>query len=310
MPSLPTEKPTVKELVNFDDFTSAGVSFSKAQIEALEESGFFLKENDFIKEQKSGNDDFADTYRHFSGNKNKYYREADDALFITSDAALHLYHILIDRSFQKIEETKFQPMLRSITEALFEDSLNNYKQAADPIMKDSYKRLSVYYLIPLVVLDAAGGEKTKLRPSDFDTYAQFLAADEEQSKKAGQAKLIFSLTSKQYKDYELSDEIFALAKAEIDLIQTATGAAKSPLFTPYRPYLINDYSQFKPRSHYTKNDILKSYFIAMMWYGRMGFSLDSADLTRDAIIITGQINSLKAGGEKITKLYSDMAAAI
>ncbi|MCK5061621.1 DUF3160 domain-containing protein [Candidatus Parcubacteria bacterium] len=310
VPSLPTEKPTVKELVNFDDFTSAGVSFSKAQIKALEESGFFLKENDFIKEQKSGNDDFADTYRHFSGNKNKYYREADDALFITSDAALHLYHILIDRSFQKIEETKFQPMLRSITEALFEDSLNNYKRAVDPIMKDSYKRLSVYYLIPLVVLDAAGGEKIKLRPGDFDTYAQFLAADEEQSKKAGQAKLSFSLASKQYKDYELSDEIFALAKAEIDLIQTATGAAESPLFTPYRPYLINDYSQFKPRSHYTKNDILRSYFIAMMWYGRMGFSLDSSELTRDAIIITGQINSLEAGGEKITKLYSDMAAAI
>ncbi|RLC36564.1 hypothetical protein DRH27_05020, partial [Candidatus Falkowbacteria bacterium] len=104
--------------------------------------------------------------------------------------------------------------------------------------------------------------------------------------------------------------VYTLAKAELELIYNANGMAESPLFTPYREYLLNDYSQFKPRSHYTKNDTLKSYFIAMMWYGRMGFSLDSPELTRDAIIITGQVNSLEAGGEKISKLYSDFSAAI
>lgn len=32
-----------------------------------------------------------------------------------------------------------------------------------------------------------------------------------------------------------------------------------------------DYSQYKPRGHYTRNENLKKYFKGMMWYGRMTF---------------------------------------
>lgn len=309
-PSLPQLKPKVDELENYQYFSEYVTKFSDEQMASLEEQGFFLTENARILSQKNGTDDFADTYDHFSGNSNKFLRQPDDTLFITSDVALHFYHILIDRSFQKIEETKFQPMLKAITEALFVDSLTNYNQADVSGIKDSYKRLAVYYLIPLVVLNAVGQEPEPLNPQDFETYAQYLEAEKEQKEKAGQEKLVFSLPSNNYQGHELSQEIFELAKSEIDLIYGAKGVNDSPLFTPYRPYFSNDYSQFKPRSHYTKNDILKSYFIAMMWYGRMAFSLDSPELTRDAIIITGQINSLSAGEDKIAELYSDMAAAI
>jgi len=34
-----------------------------------------------------------------------------------------------------------------------------------------------------------------------------------------------------------------------------------------------DYSQYKPRGHYTKSDTLKRYFKGMMWFGRMTFLL-------------------------------------
>jgi hypothetical protein len=34
-----------------------------------------------------------------------------------------------------------------------------------------------------------------------------------------------------------------------------------------------DYSQYKPRGHYTRSDELKRYFKGMMWYGRMTFLL-------------------------------------
>jgi hypothetical protein len=34
-----------------------------------------------------------------------------------------------------------------------------------------------------------------------------------------------------------------------------------------------DYSQYKPRGHYTRSDKLKQYFKGMMWYGRMTFLL-------------------------------------
>src|SRR3989339_945435 len=307
IPSLPAYKPTADELKNLDDFKR---EFSESELEALSAAGFFLSDEDMVGEQRSGNDDFADIYAAFSGSSNNYYRQADNALFITSDVALHLYHILVDRSFQKIEEIKFQPMLKEITRALFEDSLRNYETASDPALKDSYGRLAVFYLVPLVVLDAADRGRTELKPEDFDTYAQFLAAKEARDEEISRAGLDFSLDEPRYNGRELGGDIFSPAQAELELIREAKGLAPSPLFTPYRPYLQNDYSQFKPRSHYTKNDALKSYFIAMMWYGRMGFSLDSPELTRDAIMITGQVNSLKAGGRAVAEIYADMAGAI
>jgi hypothetical protein len=307
-PILKNEKIKTNELSNINDFE---IKFTAAQKQALEEVGFFLTSNNYIKDQKEFGctDDFTDTYAHFTGNINKYFREPRNALFITSDVALHLYHILIDRSFQKIEEEKFQPMLRKMTEKLFIDSMNNYNQATDPVIKNSYQHLAVYYLVPLKILDSAAAD-TELNPSDFKTFAEYIEAQNEQKKKLSQAKLDLTLKEKKYYGFNLDDEIYDLAQKELNLISEAKTIGPSPLFTPQRPYFKNDYSQFKPRSHYTKNNILKSYFLAMMWYGRMGFSLDSPELTREALIITDQLNGLKVENRPISQMWSDMESAI
>ncbi|HWQ29442.1 MAG TPA: DUF3160 domain-containing protein [Negativicutes bacterium] len=57
-----------------------------------------------------------------------------------------------------------------------------------------------------------------------------------------------------------------LAKQEFDLVKADSGYKPSLIF----PYEL-DYSQYKPRGHYTKNDDLKSFFRAMMWYGQVPF---------------------------------------
>ena len=303
------EKEKIENLNSFEE--KENIKFTQSQLKALEDYGFFLAQNDIIKDQKLGTNDFVDMYNDFDGSSNKYYREPQDTVFITSDVALHLYHILIDRSFQKIEETKFQPMLRAMTEALFLDSINNYNSATGPELKESYKRLSAYYLIPLIILDTGNkSAEINLDPKNYSTFAQYLDAISAEKIKNSKEKLEFSLNSKIYKNIELSDEIYNLAKQELELINNAKGIASSPVFTPLRPEFINDYSQFKPRSHYTKNDILKSYFIAMMWYGRMGFTLNSPELTRDALIITGQVNNVKINDKNLSELWSDMAVVI
>ncbi len=38
-----------------------------------------------------------------------------------------------------------------------------------------------------------------------------------------------------------------------------------------------DYSQYKPRGHYTRTDTLKRYFRGIMWYGRMTFLIKGSD---------------------------------
>jgi hypothetical protein len=310
MPALSNTKANFNEIINREAFKEIGVEFSEDQIKALEESGFFLMENELTGNQEWGVDDFADVYKNFSGSTNMYNRKPHEALYISSDVALHLYHLLIDRSFQRIEEQKFQPMLRAMSESLFVDSINKYNTALTQEEKDTYKRLSVFYLIPLVVLDTASLTDIKLEPADFETYAMFMEAEQKALENAGQADFVFSLDEKKYAGLDLADEIYNLAKAELDLIREAKTVTDSPLFTPLREYFQNDYTQFKPRSHYTKNSILKSYFIAMMWYGRMGFSLDSPDLTRDAITITGQVNTLMVGEEKLADMYNKISTAV
>ncbi len=66
----------------------------------------------------------------------------------------------------------------------------------------------------------------------------------------------------------ISKSVQDAVNSETQLIGKAEKIVESPLFK-YR----EDYSQYKPRGHYTRNDTLKKYFRAMMWYGRMTFRL-------------------------------------
>ncbi|MBN2312920.1 MAG: DUF3160 domain-containing protein [Sedimentisphaerales bacterium] len=56
--------------------------------------------------------------------------------------------------------------------------------------------------------------------------------------------------------------------AELAQIDAHSGFAPSNIFI-YR----EDYSQYVPRGHYTRSDVLKKYFKTLMWYGRMAFLL-------------------------------------
>ncbi|WDV46104.1 DUF3160 domain-containing protein [Clostridiaceae bacterium M8S5] len=85
-------------------------------------------------------------------------------------------------------------------------------------------------------------------------------------------------------------ESIELAKKEIQLIEKHEGVNKSVLF----PYQL-DYSQYKPRGHYTRTDELKRYFKVMMWYGQAPFPLyvmkndetvKSKDQTVQALLMT------------------------
>ena len=55
---------------------------------------------------------------------------------------------------------------------------------------------------------------------------------------------------------------------ELSLITAHSGFTASPLFI-YE----EDYSQYVPRGHYTRSEVLERYFKALMWYGRLAFLL-------------------------------------
>ncbi len=79
--------------------------------------------------------------------------------------------------------------------------------------------------------------------------------------------------------------------AELDLINSAAQTVTCPLFKVY----LEDYSQYRPRGHYTRSSDLERYFRAMMWHGRMTFALRDdneqprPDLTRAALLLSREL---------------------
>jgi hypothetical protein len=100
----------------------------------------------------------------------------------------------------------------------------------------------------------------------------------------------------------------ALVDAEMDLIEAHQGAAVSPVWDradlePEKK-LIEDYSQYVPRGHYTRSEALKRYFKAMMWYGRLTYRGRDAFETQRALLLVQALRSCTASdGTACTALW-------
>ena len=93
-----------------------------------------------------------------------------------------------------------------------------------------------------------------------------------------------------------------LVNAELTLINGASGAQLSPIWDrpdlPNEQKLIEDYSQYIPRGHYTRSEELKKYFKAMIWYGRLTYRLRDAFETRRALLMTQTLRTATAADGK------------
>lgn len=99
-----------------------------------------------------------------------------------------------------------------------------------------------------------------------------------------------------------------LVQQELDLIEAHQGFTYSPIFG-YK----EDYSQYVPRGHYTCNEIFKTYFKSMMWYGRMMFRVEpdtteegirkGKEETLQAILIVKALNEITVDGEPALDLW-------
>ncbi|MCD6170524.1 MAG: DUF3160 domain-containing protein [Candidatus Latescibacteria bacterium] len=109
----------------------------------------------------------------------------------------------------------------------------------------------------------------------------------------------------------IPEDVVDLVEAELLLIDAHEGFDFSPIFG-YQ----EDYSQYKPRGHYTRNELLQRYFRSMMWYGRMMFRLepDSTEAglkkgreeTLQAIYIVKAINQLEVEGRPALEIWDEI----
>jgi hypothetical protein len=101
---------------------------------------------------------------------------------------------------------------------------------------------------------------------------------------------------------DLPANIQSLVDAELALINEHTQTIQSPIWymgnEKSDEILIEDYSQYTPRGHYTRNDDFKQYFKAMMWYGRMTYRLKNSAETQRALLMIQALRSAKTSSGK------------
>jgi len=286
-PKLPQYHLNLPELTNLHAFEKAARQpFSIPQRQALQEKHFFIAMNldKFYAEDPDEldrrHDDWTYLYSRIGGPEAPQERRPENAVFITTDFLLHVYHRLLEKEFEFTEQRVFYPKLKKLSDTLLDYCLQEYNRAPGEEQKDSFKRLVAYFAVPAAILNSAA-----------NYYDQEKIADDQ----ADAPSAIFANLEKL--KGKMPAEAYALARQELALVLAAQQVAPSPLLGKYQQEqgltLPEDYTQFGPRSHYNKNPILRTYFRAMMWYGRVNFLLSSPQLTRDAVNITLLLNQAK-----------------
>jgi hypothetical protein len=85
------------------------------------------------------------------------------------------------------------------------------------------------------------------------------------------------------------DSVKDMVARELAYIEAHNAQNVSPIWDredlPGPEKLIEDYTQYIPRGHYTRSEELKKYFKGMMWYGRLTFRLRDDFETRRALLL-------------------------
>ncbi len=203
-------------------------------------------------------------------------------LFITTDLFAHSQHLLFDRLLSHVEQKVFSPRLLLLAEKFREkisDDLEKYPSNETAIVAQKYFAVASALL--------------KLGPS-VDDHGKETMPDKN------------SVLSKYGEDI----------RAEIEKIFEASTMQNSSalVFSDGSSY-IEDYTQYKPRGHYTQNEELKTYFRTMMWFGRINFPLpessrDSTDasemLARNMFKIGIYINDIIMQDDSLYKLWKSV----
>ena len=100
----------------------------------------------------------------------------------------------------------------------------------------------------------------------------------------------FSVAARLFKpDFAVSDAVKSDVEALISPIQA--GAGPLPSLKNFAGPVNEDFTQYKVRGHYEKNETLKRYFRGTMWFGRNNFLLSDKKKTLAAILVPSIVDA-------------------
>ncbi|MBI5536298.1 MAG: DUF3160 domain-containing protein [Deltaproteobacteria bacterium] len=192
-------------------------------------------------------------------------KSKDLPILVTTDSTLHLYHVFFDQLLGSIESTHFVPMFRAMLPQV-QLKLASMYVALDGDLKEAARRDLALVTTAAVLLDPASAVVYAEVQPEVD--AELALIDKAQEIKA---EPILN---------HGCDEWVACAGKDIDVDQYLLGNACA----------CEDYTQYRPRGHYTQSETLTRYFRAGMLLGRFTMRIKSPIETRMAALMTAALN--------------------
>jgi len=162
-------------------------------------------------------------------------KKNNQSIFVTTDTVLHTCHIFFDYLLRILEIERLYGFTTELTKRMLDLSQAQYEEAKDEDIKEAARLNIGFFMVANKIF----------RPDVQPGYG------------------LKGLIQKELGNMEAHEGLkFRELLIYVD---------NPSLFET--PYAYEDYSQYIPRGHYTRNETFKKYFKAMMWYGRIDFKL-------------------------------------
>ncbi|MBE7493018.1 MAG: DUF3160 domain-containing protein [Planctomycetes bacterium] len=213
--------------------------------------------------------------------------KSETPVVVTPDCVLHVFHICFDETLKDLEEQVFHWDMFDVCQRLLEISDAAYRRAAADLASASGGeaekqrrlmeawRLNVAFLaVPTRLL----GEAPRVRRKSGTSRDPYGDGSHE------------TLIEEGAETITVPPYVEESTRRELELIEKHEGFRQSAVFD-----YVDDFSQYVPRGHYTRTELLKRYFKAMMYLGRATFLVNEVP-GRDSVSRPGpgQITAARA----------------
>ena len=229
-------------------------------------------------------------YNKIAWDNNEFERNPASSILITNDLLLHSYHKLFDNTLKFYEQTISRDTIKELSQNLFEKFSNLAKSESDPDLKETYEFLAAYWSIPAAIL--VEKEDLDIEPHLDEAkweWIEWTVKDDEELRKLIRENAKKYISKLDSADQELMNKVLEQIFAAKDIIPDPFLMSYSPDFIAING-IMQDYTQFTPRSHYTDNAELKTYFMAMKWLMREKFYFWDDKLTNAALVMVSNIS--------------------
>jgi len=185
------------------------------------------------------------------GRENEIYdvysmaKKRNQHIFVTTDAVLHTCHIFFDYLLRVLEIEKLYDRVEELTDRMIELSQEQYKETNNEDVKEAARLNIGFFSAAKKILDP---------------------------------------------EFDIGFGLEELIKKELSNMEAHKGLEFRALLAYIEnprvfdtPYAYEDFSQYVPRGHYTRNETFKRFFKVMMWYGRIDFKLKPGDGERSVL---------------------------